>query len=88
MTTKHMTTKPAEFDSITIKIASPQVVRSWSKGEVKKAETINYRTLKPEKGRAFLREDFWPGKGLGVQLRKIQGDKIQRNNLRPLWSNC
>jgi DNA-directed RNA polymerase subunit beta' len=37
------------FDSISIKIASPQIIKSWSKGDVKKAETINYRTLKPEK---------------------------------------
>jgi DNA-directed RNA polymerase subunit beta' len=37
------------FDSIAIKIASAQIIKSWSKGEVKKAETINYRTLKPEK---------------------------------------
>ena len=43
------------FDSITIKIASPQVIHSWSKGEIRKAETINYRTLKPEKGGLFVK---------------------------------
>ena len=38
-----------DSDKITIQIASPEVIRSWSKGIVKKAETLNYRTLKPEK---------------------------------------
>ena len=37
------------FDSIKIGLASPEKIRQWSKGEVKKPETINYRTLKPEK---------------------------------------
>ena len=37
------------FDRITIKLASPQVIKSWSSGEIKKAETLNYRTLKPKK---------------------------------------
>ena len=58
------------FNAITIRIASPQVVRAWSKGEVKKPETINYRTLKPE-GWSFLREDIRPDQGLRVQLRKV-----------------
>ena len=40
-------------DKITLKIASPDTVRSWSFGEVKKAETLNYRTLKPEKDGLF-----------------------------------
>ena len=38
-----------EFEGIKISIASPEKIRSWSYGEVKKAETINYRTLKPER---------------------------------------
>ena len=37
------------FDSIRIGLASPEKIKEWSKGEVKKPETINYRTLKPEK---------------------------------------
>ena len=41
------------FDFISIKIASPDTIRSWSKGEVKKPETINYRTLRPEKDGLF-----------------------------------
>ena len=48
------------FDAITIRIASPEVIRSWSKGEVKKPETINYRTLKPEKDGLFCERIFGP----------------------------
>jgi len=50
------------FNSILIKIASPQVIKSWSKGEVKKPETINYRTLKPEKDGLFCERIFGPTK--------------------------
>jgi hypothetical protein len=38
------------FDQVAISVASPDAIRSWSKGEVKNPETINYRTFKPEKG--------------------------------------
>ncbi len=48
------------FDAISIRIASPDVVRSWSKGEVKKPETINYRTFKPEKEGLFCEKIFGP----------------------------
>jgi len=48
------------FDSLTIKIASPEVIHSWSHGEVKKPETINYRTLKPEKDGLFCERIFGP----------------------------
>jgi DNA-directed RNA polymerase subunit beta' len=41
-------------DHISISVASPESIRSWSKGEVKNPETINYRTFKPEKGGLFL----------------------------------
>ena len=50
------------FNSITIKIASPQIIKGWSKGEVKKPETINYRTLKPEKDGLFCERIFGPTK--------------------------
>lgn len=50
------------FDSISIKIASPEVIRSWSRGEVKKPETINYRTFKPEKDGLFCERIFGPTK--------------------------
>jgi len=48
------------FDFISIKIASPEMIRSWSKGEVKKPETINYRTLRPEKDGLFCEKIFGP----------------------------
>ena len=48
------------FDLISIKIASPEVIKSWSKGEVKKPETINYRTLRPEKDGLFCEKIFGP----------------------------
>ena len=41
------------FDSVSIRIASPESIRKWSRGEVRKPETINYRTLKPEKDGLF-----------------------------------
>ena len=44
-----------EFDAIQIGIASPEQIREWSYGEVKKPETINYRTLKPERDGLFCR---------------------------------
>ena len=46
------------FDSITIKIASPERIKEWSYGEVKKPETINYRTLKPEREGLFCEKIF------------------------------
>ncbi|MDR7871663.1 MAG: DNA-directed RNA polymerase subunit beta' [Tissierellaceae bacterium] len=50
------------FDSIRISLASPEMIRQWSKGEVKKPETINYRTLKPEKEGLFCEKIFGPTK--------------------------
>ena len=47
-----------DFDSLMIKLASPEAIRSWSYGEVKKAETINYRTLRPEKDGLFCERIF------------------------------
>ncbi len=49
-----------KFDSVSINIASPEVIKSWSKGEVKKPETINYRTLRPEKDGLFCERIFGP----------------------------
>jgi DNA-directed RNA polymerase subunit beta' len=51
-----------QFDSIRIGLASPEKIRQWSKGEVKKPETINYRTLKPEKEGLFCEKIFGPTK--------------------------
>ncbi len=51
-----------DFDSIRIGLASPQLIRSWSFGEVKKPETINYRTFKPERDGLFCAKIFGPVK--------------------------
>ncbi len=50
------------FDSMRIALASPEQIREWSKGEVKKPETINYRTLKPEREGLFCEKIFGPTK--------------------------
>jgi len=51
-----------KFDAIMIKLASPEVIRKWSRGEVRKPETINYRTFKPEKDGLFCEKIFGPVK--------------------------
>ncbi|TAK65807.1 MAG: DNA-directed RNA polymerase subunit beta' [Betaproteobacteria bacterium] len=53
-------TQDEEFDSIKIGLASPEKIRSWSYGEVKKPETINYRTFKPERDGLFCAKIFGP----------------------------
>ena len=60
------------FDSIKIGLASPEMIRSWSYGEVKKAETINYRTLKPEKDGLFCESIFGPQKDMSCQCGKYK----------------
>jgi DNA-directed RNA polymerase subunit beta' len=52
--------KPETFDQIQIGIASPERIRSWSFGEIKKPETINYRTFKPERDGLFCARIFGP----------------------------
>jgi len=61
-TMKKETYQPIAFDAIQIGLASPEKIREWSKGEVKKPETINYRTLKPEKDGLFCEKIFGPSK--------------------------
>src|SRR5258707_7653597 len=55
-------TQEEEFDAIKIGLASPEKIRSWSYGEVKKPETINYRTFKPERDGLFRAKIFGPVK--------------------------
>ena len=55
-----------EFDSLRIGLASPDMIRSWSFGEVKKPETINYRTFKPERDGLFCARVFGPVKDLSL----------------------
>ena len=54
--------QPINFDAIKIGLASPEKIREWSFGEVKKPETINYRTLKPERDGLFCEKIFGPTK--------------------------
>ena len=81
-------------DRITIRIASPDTIRAWSNGFVKKAETLNYRTLKPEKDGLFCERIFGPvrdwecncGKYKGIKFRGITCDRcgvtISRSSVR------
>ena len=61
-TTNNEVYQPMTFDAIKIGPASPEKIREWSHGEVKKPETINYRTLKPEKDGLFCERIFGPSK--------------------------
>ena len=77
------------FDAIKIGMASPEQIREWSYGEVKKPETINYRTLKPEKDGLYCERIFGPTKdwechcGKYIVISKVEGLKemIERNKL-------
>ena len=64
---------PQSFDDIRISIASPERIRSWSYGEVKKPETINYRTFKPERDGLFCAKIFGPTKDYECQCGNING---------------
>ena len=60
------------FEGLKIAIASPEKIRSWSYGEVKKAETINYRTLKPERDGLFCEKIFGPTKDFECSCGKYK----------------
>jgi len=72
-----------DYSAVTIKLASPEEIRSWSYGEVKKPETINYRTYRPEKDGLFCERIFGPekdwecfcGKYKGIKYRGIVCDR-------------
>ncbi|NQT23537.1 MAG: DNA-directed RNA polymerase subunit beta', partial [Candidatus Omnitrophica bacterium] len=55
-----MIDSPTKFDSVRVGLASSRTIKAWSRGEVKKPETINYRTLKPEKDGLFCEKIFGP----------------------------
>src|SRR5438876_1150920 len=84
---------PLSFNAIRISLASPDKIRSWSHGEVKKPETINYRTFKPERDGLFCAKIFGPTKDYecncgkykrmrhrGVVCEKCGVEVINRNN--------
>ncbi len=52
--------RPRDFEAFQLRLASPEKIKSWSYGEVKKPETINYRTLKPERDGLFCAKIFGP----------------------------
>ena len=52
----------AHYDAVKVQLASPETIRSWSHGEVKNPETINYRTYRPEKDGLFCEKIFGPTK--------------------------
>ena len=64
-------------DVISIKIASPEIIKSWSSGPVRKAETLNYRTLKPEKDGLFCERIFGPVKDWECSCGKYRGIKFK-----------
>jgi DNA-directed RNA polymerase subunit beta' len=59
---RYVPTAAEKFEAISVRIASPEDIRRWSRGEVKKPETINYRTFKPEKDGLFCERIFGPVK--------------------------
>jgi len=62
-----------DFDALKLQLASPEAVKGWSYGEVSKPETINYRTLKSEKGGLFAEEIFGPSKNWECYCGKYKG---------------
>ncbi|MBP2028889.1 DNA-directed RNA polymerase subunit beta' [Acetoanaerobium pronyense] len=69
------------FESIQIGLASPEKIRQWSKGEVKKPETINYRTLKPEKDGLFCERIFGPQKDWECHCGKYKRDRARHKGI-------
>ena len=67
----------ATFDAIRIGIASPEMIRQWSHGEVKKPETINYRTLKPERDGLYCERIFGPTKDWECHCGKYKKTKYK-----------
>ena len=67
------------FDFVSITLASPETIRSWSHGEVKNPETINYRTFKPEKGGLFCERIFGPTKDWECSCGKYK--RIKHKNI-------
>ncbi|NLM91237.1 MAG: DNA-directed RNA polymerase subunit beta', partial [Candidatus Cloacimonetes bacterium] len=70
--------KPNEYDAVRIKIASPETIRNdWSHGEVTKPDTLNYRTLKPEKDGLFCERIFGPERDYECACGKYKKKRFQ-----------
>jgi DNA-directed RNA polymerase subunit beta' len=85
--------KNEDFDAIRIGLASPDMIRSWSYGEVKKPETINYRTFKPERDGLFCAKIFGPVKDYeclcGKYKRlKHRGVICEKCGVEVAWPRC
>ena len=79
--------KTLTYDKIKIRLASPEKIREWSRGEVKKPETINYRTLKPEKDGLFCERIFGPSKDWECHCGKYKKKEKKSRLLRSVsWS--
>ena len=76
-TNKRSSSEIEDFDSIGISISSPDKIRSWSFGEIRKPETINYRTFKPEKDGLFCGRVFGPTKDYECICGKYKGMKYK-----------
>ena len=64
-----------KFEALKIGIASPEMIRSWSYGEVKKPETINYRTLRPERDGLYCEKIFGPTKDFECACGKFRKEQ-------------
>ena len=73
--------KESGFDQVNITVAAADTIRSWSFGEVKNPETINYRTFKPEKGGLFCERIFGPTKDVETSQWMNDKDSIVKKNL-------
>ena len=71
------TLKIENYDKVRIKIASPEAIRQWSHGEVIKPDTLNYRTLKPEKGGLFCERIFGPEKDYECSCGKYKKKRFE-----------
>ena len=71
------------FDELRIGLATADDIRNWSFGEVKKPETINYRTLKPEKDGLFCEKIFGPTRDWECYCGKYKRVRCQRPSQRP-----
>ncbi len=75
----------SDFDKITIKLSSPERIKEWSYGEVKKPETINYRTLRPERDGLFCEKIFGTTKEWECYCGKFKSIRYKGGCLRSLW---
>ena len=77
-----------EFDKLRIGLATADDIRNWSYGEVKKPETINYRTLKPEKDGLFGEQIFGPTRDWECACGKYKRVRFKRSEERRVGKEC